>query len=111
MWSSFTRMPYWIACLTGNEIYFMHDLHMKYGSVVRFSPNELSYTDAQAWRDVFGYQKGKPENLKAPGFQYVLLRNHSDFYSIIYVVGLTMVSASSLRMGNREVSVLYQPGF
>lgn len=32
-------------------------LHRKYGSVVRTAPNELSYTDPQAWKDVHGARK------------------------------------------------------
>lgn len=55
----------------------MRRLHEKYGPVIRFSPNELSYTDPQAWKDICGYERGKPENLKAPEAQYV------DFYSIL----------------------------
>lgn len=49
----------------------MKGLHDKYGSAIRFSPDELSYTDPQAWKDICGHQKGRLENPKAPGFQYV----------------------------------------
>ncbi|KAF3764123.1 hypothetical protein M406DRAFT_291163 [Cryphonectria parasitica EP155] len=73
VWSKFTRIPYWVASLTGQEIYFMHRLHDKYGSVVRMSPTELSYIDAQAWKDIYGYQKGRAENLKAPGFHMMVV--------------------------------------
>ena len=30
-------------------------LHNKHGDVVRFSPNELSFITAEAWRDVYGH--------------------------------------------------------
>lgn len=66
-----SRVPYWIASLRGDQIYFMKRLHDQYGTVVRLSPDELSYTDAQAWKDIYGYQKGRMENLRTPSFQSV----------------------------------------
>ncbi|KAF4637596.1 hypothetical protein G7Y89_g479 [Cudoniella acicularis] len=33
-------------------------LHDKYGPVVRISPNELSFTSAQAWEDIYGFKTG-----------------------------------------------------
>lgn len=69
VWGKFTRFPFWISGLMGNQHRFMHGLHQKYGSVVRFSPDELSYTDAQAWKDIHGYQKGREENQKTQEFQ------------------------------------------
>ncbi|KAK2016962.1 isotrichodermin C-15 hydroxylase [Colletotrichum eremochloae] len=34
-------------------------LHDRYGSVVRISPNHLSFTNAEAWKDIYGFQIGK----------------------------------------------------
>ncbi|KAK5109562.1 hypothetical protein LTR62_006913 [Meristemomyces frigidus] len=31
----------------------MLDLHNRYGAIVRIAPNELSYVDAQAWKDIY----------------------------------------------------------
>jgi cytochrome P450 len=44
----------------------VHQLHLKYGPVVRVAPNELAYTDAAAWKDIYGYRAGVPENIKEP---------------------------------------------
>jgi hypothetical protein len=33
-------------------------LHEKYGPVVRISPSHLSYTDARAWKDIYGHRLG-----------------------------------------------------
>ncbi|EOD46325.1 putative cytochrome p450 protein [Neofusicoccum parvum] len=42
---------------------------MKYGSVVRLGPNELSFIDVQAWKDIYGHRKaGKAEFTKDPNF-------------------------------------------
>jgi cytochrome P450 len=32
--------------------------HDKYGPVVRIAPNELSYSDSEAWRDIYGNRPG-----------------------------------------------------
>lgn len=37
----------------GKLIYHIEDLHKRYGPVVRIAPNELSFTDPQAWEDIF----------------------------------------------------------
>ncbi|RYO79135.1 hypothetical protein DL764_010045 [Monosporascus ibericus] len=63
-----TRIPFWIASLRGNQVRWLHSLHRKHGPVVRFGPSDLSYTGAQAWKDIYGYRKGKKENFKDPKF-------------------------------------------
>ncbi|KAK7753592.1 hypothetical protein SLS62_004450 [Diatrype stigma] len=63
-----TKLPYWIAALRGDHVRWMQQLHSEYGSVVRFGPNDLSYTDPQAWKDIYGYQKGRKENPKDKRF-------------------------------------------
>ncbi|ROV95668.1 hypothetical protein VMCG_07618 [Cytospora schulzeri] len=54
LWARLTRVPYWIASIKGEQIYFMRRLHAEYGPIVRYSPEELSYTDARAWKDICG---------------------------------------------------------
>lgn len=69
-WSaSHTRIPYWIAAIKGDQVTYMKGLHSRYGPIVRFSPNELSYTDPQAWKDICDHRKGMTECLKAPEAQ------------------------------------------
>ncbi|KAI0538233.1 cytochrome P450 [Xylaria digitata] len=62
--SAITRIPYWIACLRGNQVRWMTRQHKKYGSALRLGPNDISFTDAQAWRDICAVPKGKKENGK-----------------------------------------------
>ncbi|KAI0396507.1 cytochrome P450 [Xylariaceae sp. FL0594] len=59
-----TRIPYWMAGLKGDQVKWMSKLHREYGPVVRFGPNDLSYTDGQAWRDIHQVPKGRRENGK-----------------------------------------------
>ncbi|GME28656.1 PAS domain-containing protein [Neofusicoccum parvum] len=41
--------------LAGRSPFHSHALHKRYGKVVRVSPNELSYIDADAWRGIYGH--------------------------------------------------------
>ncbi|KAK6071335.1 cytochrome p450 [Seiridium cupressi] len=51
---------------TGDYPFKVHELHLKYGPIVRIAPNELAYTDPQAWKDIYGHRTGQPENVKDP---------------------------------------------
>jgi cytochrome P450 len=51
--SRYSRLPYWIAVTTGNQVRYMVALHTRYGPVVRFSPTDLSYNSAEAWKDIY----------------------------------------------------------
>jgi cytochrome P450 len=48
----------------GRPIQFVGGLHDRYGPVVRISPDELSFADPQAWRDIYGRgsKEGKGSN-------------------------------------------------
>ncbi|KAI8622846.1 putative cytochrome P450 monooxygenase [Xylariaceae sp. FL1651] len=51
----------------GDHYYAVHQLHLKYGPVVRVAPNELSFVQAQAWKEIYGHRAtGKPEFMKDP---------------------------------------------
>lgn len=70
LYARFTRIPFWLASLRGDAHTFIHALHRTHGPVVRYSPSAISYTDAQAWRDICGHEKqGRRENPKASWFQ------------------------------------------
>lgn len=62
-WAAVSRIPWWIHAVGGNQIPWMLKLHSKYGSVVRFSPNDLSYVDhgGNAWKAVHSHVKGVKE--------------------------------------------------
>ena len=52
--------------MSGHFPFTVHKLHLKHGEVVRIAPNELSYTGAAAWKDIYGFRNGLPENRKDP---------------------------------------------
>ncbi|GME65741.1 Cytochrome p450 protein [Neofusicoccum parvum] len=63
--SALTQAPYWYHAIRGNQTRWIHSLHQKYGPIVRVNPNELSYIDARAWKDIFGHRVGgKPSHGK-----------------------------------------------
>lgn len=41
-------------------------LHDEYGPIVRLMPTELSFTDPQAWKDIYGHRQGHPQFHKDP---------------------------------------------
>jgi hypothetical protein len=49
-------IPYTLALLTGRAAFLTHALHERYGSVVRLSPNHLSFTNIRAWKDIYGHR-------------------------------------------------------
>jgi cytochrome P450 len=54
---------------TGNVVKWMHLLHSEYGPVVRPAPDELSFIEPEAWKDIFGHRRsGQPSFAKDPRF-------------------------------------------
>ncbi|KAK4955890.1 hypothetical protein LTR10_006829 [Elasticomyces elasticus] len=51
---------------TGTLIRTTAALHVKYGPVVRMSPNQLSFTSGQIYQDVWAHKAGHPEWPKDP---------------------------------------------
>ncbi|KAI4598107.1 hypothetical protein KJ359_003916 [Pestalotiopsis sp. 9143b] len=56
--SAVSRIPYWYKFLKGQDVYWQHELHEKYGPVVRFGPYDVSYATADAWKVIHGSIKG-----------------------------------------------------
>lgn len=50
----------------GRQPYDILRLHEKYGPVVRTAPNELSFSSAQSWRDIYGFRQGHKTFIKSP---------------------------------------------
>ena len=56
----FSRIPIARSTWNGEEHSWRYNLHVKYGSIVRISPNALSFSDPKAWADVHGFKKNVP---------------------------------------------------
>lgn len=57
-----SSLPGIISLLRGRLPLDNKQLHDKYGSVVRVSPNELAYNSAQAWQDIYGHRVSPPSS-------------------------------------------------
>jgi cytochrome P450 len=56
LWAA-TRLTWAHAMQSGDYHRTLHKLHAQYGAVVRIAPDELSFTDAEAWKDIYGNPK------------------------------------------------------
>jgi cytochrome P450 len=83
---------------TGYHHRAVNDLHSKYGPVVRIAPNNLSYINPQAWKDIYAHKKTRAQEMIKDPEWYV--RNPD---------------ATHIVNGNREKHAryrrLYSPGF
>jgi len=63
MWAAF-RFPTVYCGIKGILPMQIKALHDQYGPVVRIAPNELAYTTAAAWKDIYGFRPGQLQNPK-----------------------------------------------
>lgn len=67
--SSFPKIR---KAINGEYVHWLVELHAKYGEVVRFSPNELSFSSAGSFKDIYGHKTATQRNLaKDPAFYAV----------------------------------------
>lgn len=74
-----SQIPFSLAWTSGQMHKKILELHIKYGDVVRVSPNQISVGYPEAWDDVMGHRKrGQEENGKDPDFW-----RGDDIYTIV----------------------------
>ena len=81
-----SRIPYVWVLIKGDLTQRTHELHQRYGPVVRLAPNELSFINAQAWYDIYDRHQGRPNFPKNPlwmapgddGIDSILSANGAD---------------------------------
>ena len=81
-----SRLPYTIVLLRGNLVQRTKELHDFYGNAVRIAPNEVSFSSAQAWQDIYAHHQGRPNFPKNPlwmapganGIHSILSANDAD---------------------------------
>ncbi|KAF1987323.1 cytochrome P450 [Aulographum hederae CBS 113979] len=61
-----SNIPASIWVLTGRLPMETKKLHDRYGPVLRLSPDELSFTSARAWTDIYGHKAGRRDLSKHP---------------------------------------------
>lgn len=56
-----TSVPYIYRVVSGNWPFILKGLHDKYGPVVRFGPNDVSFITLSRWKDIYGHRSpGQP---------------------------------------------------
>lgn len=89
-----TRVPYMRMIISGRFAQRTKALHEKYGHIVRIAPNELSFTDADAWKVIYGTRTGHGQKQKdlrfypptpggAPSIIYSDDADHSRFRRLL----------------------------
>lgn len=73
-WTS-SRIPWAWNVFFGQLPFAVFRLHARYGDVVRVAPDELSFTDPSAWKDLMATHKGRPLMQKDRGYTVNLLLN------------------------------------
>ncbi|GMF80618.1 unnamed protein product [Aspergillus oryzae] len=63
-----TRLWYAWHCAKGSLPFAIHELHLRYGDVVRVAPDELSYIHPDGWNEIYGHRPGQSEIPKDPSF-------------------------------------------
>ena len=63
LWTAF-RFPFIKALVGGTLPHQVKSLHERYGQVVRVAPDELSFTDPAAWRDIYPQNFVRPHEYK-----------------------------------------------
>ncbi|KAE8371099.1 cytochrome P450 [Aspergillus bertholletiae] len=58
LYTALTGLPLKFASLTGNRIYFVHELHRKYGPIVRIAPDEVDISSLAEFKDI--HRAGSP---------------------------------------------------
>ncbi|EXJ59416.1 uncharacterized protein A1O5_12297 [Cladophialophora psammophila CBS 110553] len=59
-----SNIPYAWALIGGKWTYTLKDLHDKYGPVVRFAPDDVSFISAGAWKAIYGHRTGGEPNFE-----------------------------------------------
>ncbi|KAJ6438213.1 putative pyridine nucleotide-disulfide oxidoreductase RclA [Purpureocillium lavendulum] len=62
-WHRSSRLPVVTQLWRGKLVYHLQDLHARYGPVVRTAPDELSFLDTAAWKDIYGRRVSLPSGL------------------------------------------------
>ncbi|KAK3309846.1 putative cytochrome P450 [Chaetomium strumarium] len=59
-----TRLFLTASTLRGRAVHEINAMHRRYGHVVRIAPDQLSYTDERAWRDICGVTRAAPLGMR-----------------------------------------------
>ncbi|KAI9754984.1 MAG: hypothetical protein M4579_004458 [Chaenotheca gracillima] len=67
-WAAASRIPFLRASLGGRLAQWVTEIHQNYGEVVRTAPDDLSFIDPQAWKDIYVHRPQHGTFQKDPMF-------------------------------------------
>jgi cytochrome P450 len=78
-----SRIPIVYGVLTGKSTGWLVKLHAKYGPVVRVAPDELSYANASAWKDIYGSTPARPGGMPRDLTFFRAVEDQNGIHSIL----------------------------
>lgn len=100
-------LPYSRLIFAGRAPFHTHELHERYGPVVRLSPNHLSFIDPRAWKDIYDRRAPPSDHPRDALFdEHPKSKTHYGFFPGIPT---TIISATRSEHGPLRDALL--PGF
>ncbi|KAI2898598.1 hypothetical protein CBS11852_3532 [Aspergillus niger] len=78
-----SRLPIFFLVLIGRSVNTLEKLHAKYGPVVRVAPDELSYTAASAWKDIYSSSAAWPLAIPRNMVFFRAMAGEYGFHSLV----------------------------
>lgn len=107
-WYIATPFPRLWLYVTGREPFVVLAMHERYGPIVRIAPNELSFIDAQAWKDIYGHKATTYKDPTfypfSPGTKNSLILADNENHHRMRKMMLPAFSARALREQNSLLS-------
>ncbi|KAF2744068.1 isotrichodermin C-15 hydroxylase [Sporormia fimetaria CBS 119925] len=63
LWAA-SRLPYIYTILTGTIVQRQREFHAKYGHHIRLAPDEISFSNEDAWNDIHTYRRGHKRSMR-----------------------------------------------
>lgn len=84
LWIAFPILQQ-ISSLKGNREFKIRGFHEKYGNIVRWAPDHVTFSDAQAWKDIYGHGHAEvpkyfPPGVRDGGSPNIIHSNASDHF-------------------------------
>lgn len=80
--AKFTNLRLKFAVLSGDRVHYVHDLHSRYGPIVRIGPNEVAVADMDATKAIHKINSGFT---KSPWYQILNKSEHPGIFAMTNV--------------------------
>lgn len=77
-----TRLAYVIRMNQGKLAFDLLDIYAKYGPIVRIAPNELAFSEPEAWKEIYGHRVGAAHGAEEMDKYHTFYRTKGEVLSI-----------------------------